>query len=193
MPRQVLDLPLELRVLIYDYIIPHEIILPGSLPAGVSALLVTSKQTRSEILSHLWATPNVSWQGSFTSTTWTKFRRISIPHIRHLTIVVHNDPRASWYLGNDFHQLLQWMCRRSKPGLKARYPWALEDLTLRDVPRALIWKRPWWCCVSRSWYSRHMRHGYDVYSRWRLSQYENTFIKKLRGCGVKVTVECRNL
>lgn len=192
-PRQGLDAPLELRVIIYDHLIPLEVDLPSPLPAGISALLVTSKQTRSEVLSRLWRIPNVSWQGSFTSTTWTKFRRIAIPHIRDLTIVVHNEPKSSWFMDNEFHQLLQWMCRRSKSGLRARYPWALENLTLRDVPHALISWWPWWCSVSRSWYcddkSWRMRHECGVDLKWRLSQYEKILIEKLRGCGVKVMVK----
>ncbi|ROW06017.1 hypothetical protein VMCG_04636 [Cytospora schulzeri] len=122
---------------------------------------------------------------------------MAIPHIRRLTIVVQYDPRASWYMDNDFHQLLQWMCRRCKPGSKARYYWALEDLTLTDGPRHPLPKHALWCHVGRRWTCGDLfgysRCGCGIHKRWTLSEYEKALIEKLRGCGVKVELKTGSL
>lgn len=89
---------------------------------------------------------------------------------------------------NVLHQVLQWLCRRSKPGMKARYPWMLQELTLRNRPRSM--SPSLWSPAARCWVSSRDRRVAPGWHRiWTPSEHDLHLFEQLRSCGVGVTVE----
>ncbi|ROW11752.1 hypothetical protein VPNG_05616 [Cytospora leucostoma] len=189
MSTPVLRLPLELRVAIYDLVVVEsEIVLPGPIADDVSGLVLASKQTRLEVLPRLWRASHITWQGTVTSTTWRKFKKVVLPQIRNLTIVVNPDPRNGRGLFNEYHRLLLWMCRRCKPSMRAKYDWKLQRLTLRDIPRNMDPQRAVWSRVGQRWmHGREDLRPYDMVY-WSSEVLERYSLGGFQDCGVLVTL-----
>lgn len=195
MSTTVLRLPVELRVAIYDLVVDEsEIVLPGPLDDAVSGLVLASKQTSSEVIPRLWKASQVTWQGTVTSKAWQRFRKVVMPQIRNLTIVVNTDPKNGFGLDNEYDRLLQWMCRRCRPAMRARYDWKLQNLTLIDSPHDMNPFYALWDCVGQRWV--HDSGRQLVYFRgmhWSTPDLEQYFFSSLRGCGVEVTADVSSL
>lgn len=141
MPGQLLPFPPELRVIIYDHLITDKVVLPGPLPDGIPALLTASVQTKSEVLDRLWRITHVTWQGSYTSTLFEKFRKNVVPQVRRLTIVGNNDiAGATCKEELSPSPLLEWLRDRLSPGTgDAIHPLALRELNVRDSSRLKVY------------------------------------------------------
>lgn len=144
-----LTLPAELRLMIYEALLPDEVYLSGSvgsrgLPPAIQALM-TIPIIRGEILKHLFTTYQFNWvdvkEPFKPSFGWDRFKQHALPYITSLRINL-KEPFSKYTYDRrrprPFFALLRWMRWRS---LRSHlYPWHLKNLQLVETPIQPPWQ-----------------------------------------------------
>lgn len=142
---RLFSLPPEIRTMIFDFVctvnpelLPGQspvIFLPGRLPLGMANLMSVFNNThlRSEVFHAVWQKGSIVWTGSLTSKTWQRFKKTTIPGIRHLTIEFELSDQTWFDLDSDIRRTLTWIWQNIKRADRAGTPWSMKKLKVCGV------------------------------------------------------------